>query len=115
MNNIKNSVLLIGNLGKDPELKKLDNGNSVVKFSLATNESYKNNKGDKVKTTQWHNCVAWGKTAELINTLLKKGKEIAARGKISYTNYEDKNGQVRYSTEIVINEFHMLGTKPASN
>lgn len=111
---MKNSVLLIGNLGKDPELKKLDGGNSVARFSLATNETFKNNKGEKVTTTQWHNCVLWGKNAELANTWLKKGKEIAARGKITYSNYEDKNGQVRYTTEIVINEFTMLGAKPAN-
>ncbi|MCB0651267.1 MAG: single-stranded DNA-binding protein [Saprospiraceae bacterium] len=111
---MKNSVLLIGNLGKDPELKKLEGGNSVARFSLATNETFKNNKGEKVTTTQWHNCVLWGKTAELANTWLKKGKEIAARGKITYSNYEDKNGQVRYTTEIVVNEFTMLGAKPAN-
>ena len=112
MNNIKNSVLLIGNLGKDPELKKLDGGNSVAKFSLATNETYKNNKGEKVTKTEWHNCVAWGKTAELANTWLKKGKEVALRGKIAYSNYEDKNGQVKYTTDIIIDEFTMLGAKP---
>ena len=111
---MKNSVLLIGNLGKDPELKKLEGGNSVARFSLATNETFKNNKGEKVTTTQWHNCVLWGKTAELANTWLKKGKEIAARGKITYSNYEYKNGQVRYTTEIVVNEFTMLGAKPAN-
>ncbi|KAA3624026.1 MAG: single-stranded DNA-binding protein [Bacteroidetes bacterium] len=114
MHSLKNTVLLIGNLGKDPELKKLDGGNSVAKFSLATNETYKNAKGEKVTSTQWHNCILWGKTAELANTWLKKGKEIAARGKVTYSTYEDKDGKVRYTTEIVIDEFTMLGPKPAN-
>ena len=111
MNNLKNSVLLIGNLGKDPEMKKLQNGSSVTNFSLATNETYNNSKGEKTTTTQWHNCVAWGKTAEIINKWLKKGEKIAAQGKITYRNYEDKNGQVRYLTEIVVHEIEMLSPK----
>ena len=112
MNNIRNSITLIGNLGKDPESKKLDNGTVLSTFSIATNEVYKNTKGDKVTNTQWHNCIAWGKTAEIIKDLLKKGKEVVVRGKLTYNNYEDKDGNKRYQPQIVVSEFILLGSKP---
>ncbi|HMN90659.1 MAG TPA: single-stranded DNA-binding protein [Saprospiraceae bacterium] len=108
MNSIRNSVTLIGNLGKDPDLKKLDSGTIVARLSLATNESYRNQKGERVTSTQWHTLVAWGKTAELMNEQLKKGKEIAVRGKLTYRNYEDKNGVARSIPEIVVTEFVMI-------
>ena len=111
MNNLKNNVYLIGNLGKSPEMIKLQSGSIVTKFPLATNEVYNNNKGEKIETTQWHNCVAWGKTAEAINKWVKKGEKIATRGKIIYRNYEDKKGEVRYATEIVISDFEMMSSK----
>ena len=112
MNTIRNSITLIGNLGKDPESKKLSNGTFLSTFSIATNEVYKNNKGDKVTDTQWHNCIAWGKTAEIIKDLLKKGKEVVVRGKLTYSNYEDKNGIKRYTPQIIVNEFVLIGSKP---
>lgn len=108
MNGIKNNVMLIGNLGQDPELKQLQNGTWVARLSLATNETYKNQKGEKVTSTQWHKLVAWGKTAEMMNNLLKKGKEVAVRGKLTYRDYEDKEGVKRYVSEILVNEFAML-------
>ncbi|MCB9360207.1 MAG: single-stranded DNA-binding protein [Flavobacteriales bacterium] len=111
MNTLRNKVQLIGNLGNTPEIIKLESGKKLAKISLATNESYKNNKGETVKDTQWHNCVAWGKTAEIIEKYLQKGNEVAIEGKLTNRSYEDKNGDKRYITEIVINELLMLGGK----
>ncbi len=108
MNSIKNSITLIGNLGKDPEIKQLQSGRSVARFSLATNETYKNQKGDKVTSTQWHTIVAWGKTAETMNTFLKKGKEVIIHGKLTYRSYADKDGVTRSIPEIVADEFVLL-------
>jgi len=111
MNSLRNSVKLIGNLGGDPEVKKLDNGRMVANFSLATNETYKNSKGDKVTQTEWHKIVAWGKTAEFIEKYLKKGNHVALEGKLTHQSYEDKEGVKRYTTKVVANEFVLL-TKP---
>lgn len=111
MNNLKNKVQLIGNLGMNPEIKNLDSGKKLAKFSIATNESYKNAKGEKIEETQWHNLVAWGKTAEIIEKYLKKGSEIAVEGKLVNRNYDDKDGNKRYVTEILVNEILMLGGK----
>lgn len=111
MNNLKNRVQLIGNLGKDPEVKHLDNGKVVAKFSLATSESYKNKQGEKVTDVQWHNVVAWGKQAEIVEKYFEKGKEIALDGKLLHRSYEDKDGQMRYFTEIQVNDFLMLSKK----
>lgn len=108
---MRNKVQLIGNLGMDPEMKTLESGKKLVKFSLATNESYKNAKGEKVEETQWHNLIAWGKTAEIANKYLKKGNEVAIEGKLVNRSYEDKEGVKRYITEIVVNEMLMLGGK----
>ncbi len=111
MSTLRNKVQLIGNLGQNPEIINLDSGKKLAKISIATNETYKNNKGESVKDTQWHNCVAWGKTADIIEQYLQKGNEIAIEGKLVNNSYEDKNGDKRYSTEIVINELLMLGGK----
>ena len=111
MNNLRNKVQLIGNLGDNPEIVNLDSGKKLAKFSIATNESYKNAKGDVVKDTQWHNVVAWGKTADIIEKYVQKGNEIAIEGKLVNRNYDDKDGIKRYVTEIVINELLMLGGK----
>jgi single-strand DNA-binding protein len=111
MNNLKNKVQLIGNLGINPEIKKLESGKKIAKFSLATNETYKNSKGEKVDDTQWHNLIAWGKTAELIEKYLQKGSEVAIEGKLTNRSYDDKDGIKRYITEIVVNEILMLGNK----
>ena len=111
MNALRNKVQLIGNLGMDPEVKTLDGGRKLAKLSIATNESYKNSKGEQVKETQWHNLVAWGKTAEIIEKHLKKGSEVAVEGKLIHRNYTDKEGMKRYFTEIEVNELLMLGGK----
>ena len=111
MSTLRNKVQLIGNLGQNPEIINLDSGKKLVKISIATNETFKNNKGETIKDTQWHNCIAWGKTADIIEQYLQKGNEIAIEGKLINNSYEDKNGEKRYSTEIVINELLMLGSK----
>lgn len=108
MNKLRNKVQLIGNLGKDPEVINLEGGNKLAKFSVATNESYKNAKGEKVTDTQWHNVVAWGKTAEIAETYLKKGNEVAIEGKLINRTYETKEGDKRYVTEIKCSELLML-------
>jgi single-strand DNA-binding protein len=111
MNTMRNKIQLIGNLGNTPEIINLESGKKLAKISVATNETYKNNKGETVKDTQWHNCVAWGKTAEIIEKYLQKGNEVVIEGKLVNRSYEDKNGEKRYITEIVINELLMLGGK----
>jgi len=111
MNNLRNSIRLIGNLGQNPEVKETTNGKKLAKFSLATNESYRDEKGKEVKETMWHNLVVWGKQAETVEKYLKKGSEVAIEGKLSNRNYTDKEGVKRYVTEIIVNEFVMLGGK----
>lgn len=108
---MRNKVTLIGNLGQDPEVKELNGGNKLVKFSIATNETYRNKAGEKVTDTQWHNLTAWGKTAEIVGKYLKKGSEVAVEGKLLNRNYTDKDGVKRYVTEIQVNELVMLGGK----
>ena len=108
MNTIKNKVQLIGNLGNDPEIINLESGKTLAKFSIATNESYKNAKGEKVTETQWHNIVAWGRTASLAEKYLQKGKEVAIEGKLTSRSYETSKGEKRYITEVVCNELLML-------
>ncbi|WP_318343449.1 single-stranded DNA-binding protein [Flagellimonas baculiformis] len=109
MNSLKNKVQLIGHLGSDPEIITLENGGKLAKFSLATNETYKNAEGEKVTDTQWHNIVAWGKMAEIAENYLSKGKEIMVEGKLMSRSYETKEGEKRYITEIKCNELLMLG------
>ncbi|MFX0555728.1 single-stranded DNA-binding protein [Maribacter sp. CXY002] len=109
MNALKNKVQLIGNLGQDPEIVTMENGTKLAKFSLATTETYKNAKGEKVDDTQWHNIVAWGKTAEIVENYLLKGKQVAVEGKLTHRSYETKEGEKRYITEIRCNELLMLG------
>jgi single-strand DNA-binding protein len=111
MSTLRNKVQLIGNLGNDPEIITLDGGRKLAKFSIATNETYKNQKGEKVTDTQWHNIVAWGKTAEIIENYVTKGKEVAVEGKLTSRSWEDKEGVKRYITEVVCNELVMLGSK----
>jgi len=105
---MKNSVQLIGNVGQDIDVVNLESGKKLVKFSLATNETYKNDKGEKVTNTEWHNLIAWGKTAEIIEKYVEKGTQLAVRGKIAYNKYEDKDGNKRSKTEIVISEIVMF-------
>ena len=109
MSTLKNKVQLIGHVGNDPEIKTFDGGKKLAKLNVATNESYKNDKGEKVEETQWHSLVAWGKTADIIEKYVVKGKEIAIEGKLTHRSYEDKNGEKRYVTEVVIDELLMLG------
>jgi single-strand DNA-binding protein len=111
MNALRNKVQLIGNLGMDPEVKELDGGKKLAKMSIATNENYKNAKGEKVTETQWHNLIAWGKTAEIVEKFLKKGSEVAIEGKLINRNYTDKEGIKRYVTEIEVSEVLMLDAK----
>jgi single-strand DNA-binding protein len=111
MNNLRNSITLIGRLGNDPENKTFENGKCLTKISLATNEVYKNQNGEKVEQTQWHKCIAWGKTAELMAQLLSKGKNVAVRGKMTYRSYQDKEGNKRTMPEIVVEEFVSLSEK----
>ena len=111
MTAIRNQVQLIGNLGKKPEMKDLGNGKQLVTFSLATSDYYLDNKGERKQQTQWHNCVAWGKTAQIIDKYLDKGSEIALNGRLVYRQYEDKEGNKRYITEVVANEILMLSGK----
>lgn len=109
MNTLKNQVQLIGYVGNEPEIKNFEGGKKLANLTLATNETYKNDKGEKVEETQWHKVVAWGKTAEVIEKYVSKGKEIAICGKLTHRSYEDKNGDKRYITEIVANELLLLG------
>jgi single-strand DNA-binding protein len=111
MNSLRNSVRLVGKLGMDPEVRIFDNNKKKARISIATNETYKNNKGEKVTETQWHTLVVWGAQAELAGDMLKKGDEIAIEGRLANSNYTDKDGNKRYVTEIVVNEFLKTGSK----
>jgi single-strand DNA-binding protein len=112
MNSLRNRVLLIGRLGAQPETKTLSSGSSMARFSLATTEVYKNDKGERVSETQWHNLVAWGKVAQIAGKYLDKGREVAVEGKLVTRNYLDKEGIKRYATEIVVNDLLLVGSKP---
>jgi single-strand DNA-binding protein len=112
MNTLRNNVRLIGRLGQDPEVRNLEKDNKVATFSLATGDSYTDKDGNKKDSTVWHNIVAWGNLASICEKYLKKGKEIAIDGKITYRNWEDKNGAKHTTTEIVANEILMVGDKP---
>ncbi|WP_419801468.1 single-stranded DNA-binding protein [Mucilaginibacter sp.] len=114
MSTLKNSVRLVGNLGTNPEVKNFDQNKKMAKLALATNETYHNQKGEKVTETQWHNLVLWGKQAEIAESYLKKGDEISIEGKLASRNYTDKQGTKRYITEIVVNEILMLGGKKSA-
>lgn len=109
MKTIRNRVNLIGNLGMKPEFKILDGGQKLAKVSIATNETYKNAKGEKVTETQWHNLIAWGKTAEILERYTKAGSKVAVEGKLVNRQYTDKAGQKRYLTEVQISELLLLG------
>jgi single-strand DNA-binding protein len=108
---LRNRVQLIGNLGNAPEIRKTETGKKLVRFSVATNESYKNSNGDKVTETQWHSLVAWGKLADIAEKFLNKGTEVAIEGKLINRNYTDKEGIKKYITEIQVNELLLLGSK----
>jgi len=114
MNTLRNKVQLIGNLGQDPEIRNFENGKIAARFSLATTDSYKDATGNKVTETQWHNIVAWGNLARIIEKYLFKGSEVAVEGKLTHRSYDDKEGNKRYYTEVVLSDMVMLrGNKEA--
>jgi len=104
MSTLKNKVQLIGHVGQTPEIKKFENGNKMARFSLATNDVYVNGKGEKIEQTYWHNLVAWGKTADIIENYVDKGKQIAIDGKLVNRSYETDKGEKRFITEVSVNE-----------
>ena len=108
MSTLRNKVQLIGNLGNDPEIITLEGGKKLAKLSLATNEHYKDKEGQKQTKTEWHNVVAWNKTAEVIEQYVSKGQEIAVEGKLTSRSYQDKEGNKRYTSEVVIDELLLL-------
>ena len=108
MNTMKNRVQLIGHVGNDPEVKSFEGG-KVANVNIATNETYTNKKGEKVEQTEWHRIVAWDKNAEIIEKFVTKGKEIAIEGKLSTRSYDDKDGNKRYITEVVVNDIMLMG------
>jgi single-strand DNA-binding protein len=108
---LKNKVQLIGNLGNAPEVKTFESGKKVANFRMATTEVYRNAKGEKVKETQWHNLVMWGKLADIAEKYLTVGKEVAVEGKLVNRQYTDKDGNKKYFTEIQVNELLLLGAK----
>ena len=110
MSTLRNKVQLIGHLGDDPKVTNLESGKKVANFSMATNESYKNSEGEKTTDTTWHNLVAWGKTAEIIEQYVKKGHEIGIEGKLTSRTYETKEGEKRYVTEVRVDEVLLLGS-----
>ncbi len=109
MNALRNKVQLIGNVGNEPEIKTLEGGKKLANLTIATNEVYYKENGDKVENTEWHRITAWGKTAEIIEKYVIKGKEIAIEGKLTHRSYDDKDGNKRYITEVVASELLLLG------
>lgn len=108
MNALRNKVTLIGHLGNDPELTTFENGKKVVRFNIATNESYKNEEGKRIENTQWHTIIAWNNLAKIVSENLKKGEQIALEGKLKHRTFESKNGEKRFVTEIEMNDMLFL-------
>lgn len=111
MSNVRNSIQLIGHLGKDVELTEFDSGKKKVSFTMATNDFYKNTEGEKVQETQWHNVIAWGKLAELMDKYLAKGSEVLLKGKLVHRSYQDKTGNTRNISEVIADEMVLLDKK----
>jgi single-strand DNA-binding protein len=111
MSNLRNSVRLVGHLGNEPEIKTTANNKKLAKVSIATNSAYKNDKGEKIEETQWHNLVMWDKNAVLAEKYLRKGSEIGIEGKLSSRSYTDSTGAKKYITEIIVNEVLLLNKK----
>ena len=109
-----NKVILIGNLGKDPEVRHLETGRAVANFPLATSESYKNREGERVTHTEWHNIVLWTPLAEIAEKYLNKGKQVYIEGRLTTRSYEDKDGNKKYMTEVVGQNLTMLGSRADS-
>ena len=114
MNNIRNRVQLIGRLGGDPEVKTFENNRKMARLNIATNDVYKNAKGERVETTEWHNVVAWGHLAERAEEYLLKGQEVLIEGKLTHRQYTDKEGVKRYFTEVEASDLVLMGAKKAS-
>lgn len=110
-----NKAILVGNVGKDPEVRHLEGGTSVARFTLATSESYKNKNGELVTTTEWHNIVAWRQLAEFAEKYIKKGRQLYVEGKITNRQWDDKDGNKRYTTEIVADNIRLLGRREDSD
>ena len=108
MKSLRNKVQLIGNLGMDPEVKNLNNGKKMARFTMATGEFYKDKNGNRVEDTQWHNVVVWGNLVQIVETYLKKGNEVAIEGKLVHRSYETSTGEKKYVTEVVANDLVML-------
>ena len=106
-----NRVILVGNLGSDPEVKSIPSGASVCNFALATNESWKDKDGEKQERTEWHRCVCWGKRGEAIGRYAGKGSQLYVEGKNRTRKWEDKDGNTRYTTEVVVTDFQFLDKK----
>jgi single-strand DNA-binding protein len=111
MNTLRNKVQLIGHLGADPEMKNLENGNTMARMRVATNQTYKNAQGETVTDTQWHTVIVWGKTAEIAGKYLNKGSEVMVEGRLNYREYTGTDGQKRNSTEIIVNELMLMDKK----
>ena len=107
-----NKVILVGNLGKDPEVRHLDNGRAVANFPIATSETYKNKQGERVTNTEWHNIVLWTPLAEIAEKFLKKGGQVYIEGKLTTRSWDDQDGNKRYTTEVVGRELTLLGSRP---
>ncbi len=110
---LKNKVQLIGHVGNQPDVRTTESGKKLTRFNVATNEVYRNARGEKVTETQWHNLVAWGKVAEIAEKFLSKGREVAVEGKLINRSYTDKEGNKKYITEIQVNELLLLGATKA--
>ena len=109
MNTLRNRVQLIGNLGNDPEIKELESGKKMARFAIATNDVYRNADGEKVTATQWHNIIAWNGNASIAENYLKKGREVAIEGRLAHRSYDDKDGNTKYITEVIVNQILLLG------
>lgn len=107
-----NKVILVGNVGKDPETRYLEGGTAVCSFSLATSETYRNKDGEKVTTTEWHNVVLWRGLAEVAEKYVKKGSQLFIEGRIRTRSWDDRDGNKRYTTEIIGDNMQMLGKRP---
>jgi single-strand DNA-binding protein len=110
-----NKVILVGNLGKDPEIRHLEGGTAVAKFTLATSESYKDKSGQRIDQTEWHNIVVWRGLAEVAEKYLKKGMTIYVEGKLRTRSWDDKEGKKNYTTEIVADTFTILSKKESNS
>ncbi|MBK7138359.1 MAG: single-stranded DNA-binding protein [Bacteroidetes bacterium] len=111
MNTIKNQIQLIGHLGADPEVRQFEGGKTKASFTMATSDSYVNQKGEKIQNTQWHNIIVWGPQTKIVENYLKKGSEVAIQGKLTYRNYDDKEGNKKYLTEIILSEILLMEKK----